>query len=484
MNGSLFFLVGDCYMKQSKTFVNSEEINQKMSKYRWIICALLFFATTINYVDRQVLSLLQPLLAERFSWSYSDYANITAIFQFCYAIALLFAGRFIDWLGTKKGYAWALIIWSIGAIVHAFANNVGSFFFPILSSIGIIVPSSVIGFMFARFVLGVGEAGNFPAAIKTTAEWFPRKERSLATGIFNSGANVGAIAAPLSVPLIAKYLGWEYAFIIVGGIGFLWLIFWKRFYDSPKEILKKGIINEAEYNHIHSDMDGVSIENDSKEKDNDKKVKWFYLLRYKQTWSFVAGKFLTDGVWWFFLFWLPSFLKSYYGITGTQIMLPLAMLYSMTMLGSVGGGWFPAYFLKKGMDIYPARMMAMIVIALFPLVVLLAQPLSKINYWWPILLIGIGASAHQAWSANLFTTVSDMFPKKVVASVIGIGGMAGGFSGVIVSKIGGWLFDYYDTLGRIETGYTIMFVFCATAYLLAWCVMKILVPKFKAIVDL
>ncbi|MDR3274591.1 MAG: MFS transporter [Endomicrobium sp.] len=471
-------------MEQDKVFTNLDRTNQKMTEYRWTICALLFFATTINYVDRQVLSLLQPYLAEEFHWSYSDYANITAVFQFCYAIALLFAGRFIDWLGTKKGYAWALIIWSIGAIIHAFANSIGGAFSPLLAAVGIFMPISVIGFMFSRFVLGVGEAGNFPSAIKTTAEWFPRKERSLVTGIFNSGANIGAIAALLSVPLIAEYLGWECAFIIVGGIGFLWLIFWKYCYDSPKKLLEKGTINKTEYNYIHSDTQEQLIENNSKEKGSGKKIEWFHLLGYKQTWSFVVGKLLTDGVWWFFLFWLPSFLKSYYGIAGTQIMLPLAVLYSMTMVGSIVGGWFPAYFLKKGMDMYPARMTAMIVIALFPLTVLLAQPLSKIGYWWPILFIGIGTSAHQAWSANLFTTVSDMFPKKVVASITGIGGMAGGLGGVVVSKTGGWLFDYYSVLGHIETGYTIMFVFCATAYLLAWCIMKILVPKFRPITDL
>ncbi|MDR2676500.1 MAG: MFS transporter [Endomicrobium sp.] len=455
-------------------------IDQKMTYYRWNICMLLFFATTINYIDRQVLSLLQPLLAEKFGWSYTDYANITAVFQFCYAISLLFAGRFVDWLGTKIGYASALIVWSIGAVIHAFANSIGSVFSIILSTIGLLIPSSVAGFMFARFVLGVGEAGNFPAAIKTTAEWFPRKERSLATGIFNSGANVGAIVAPLSVPLIAKYLGWEYSFITVGLIGFLWLIFWKYYYDSPKKILEANKMSNAEYNYIHSDVKNEFISDISKINEK-KKIKWFYLLRYKQTWSFIVGKFLTDGVWWFFLFWLPSFLKSYYGMTGVQIMLPLAVLYSMTMIGSIGGGWFPTFFIKKDIDIYSARMIAMVIIALFPLTILLAQPLSKINYWYPILLIGVGASAHQAWSANLFTTVSDMFPKNVVASVTGIGGMAGGFSGVIVSKIGGWLFDYYSALGRIDIGYSIMFVFCATAYLLAWCIMKILVPKFKQI---
>jgi ACS family hexuronate transporter-like MFS transporter len=469
-------------MVQDETLTDASRINQKMTNYRWTICALLFFATTINYVDRQILSLLQPYLSEKFHWTFSDYANITSAFQFCYAIALLFAGRFIDWLGTKKGYAWALILWSIGAIIHAFANNIGRTLLPLLSFFGIAMPVSVIGFIFARFVLGVGESGNFPSAIKTTAEWFPKKERSFATGIFNSGANIGAVVAPLSVPLIAKYFGWEYAFIIVGAIGFLWIIFWKYYYDSPEKLLKKGKINKAEYNYIHNDAKEHRVEN--KDESGRNRVRWFRLLAYRQMWSFIAGKFLTDCVWWFFLFWLPVFLKSYYGMTGMQIMMPLAVLYTMTMVGSICGGWLPAYFVNKGMNMYSARMTAMIVIAIFPLVVLLAQPLSNISYWWPILLIGIGTSAHQAWSANLFTTVSDMFPKKVVASVTGIGGMAGSISGVIISKVGGWMFDHYNTLGHIETGYTIMFTFCAIAYLLAWCIMKLLVPKFSPITDI
>jgi ACS family hexuronate transporter-like MFS transporter len=464
-------------MIQKKTFSDLDKIDQKMTNYRWIICALLFFATTINYVDRQVLSLLQPYLSEKFHWTYSDYANITSVFQFCYAIALLFTGRFIDLLGTKKGYSLALILWSLGAIIHAFANSIDNVFSPLLSILGIVMPTSVVGFMFARFILGIGEAGNFPAAIKTIAEWFPKKERSLSTGIFNSGANIGAVVAPLSIPLIMKYFNWKYTFIIVGATGFLWLIFWKYYYDTPKQLFTKGKINEAEYNYIHSDVEEQYIGKENK-------INWLHLLKYRQTWSFIIGKFFTDGVWWFFLFWLPVFLKSYYGMTGTQTMLPLAVLYTMTMIGSISGGWFPTYFVNKGMTIYRARMTAMIVIAILPLVVLLAQPFSKISYWWPILLIGIGTSAHQAWSANLFTTVSDMFPKKVVASIIGIGGMAGGLSGVIVSKTGGWLFDYYDALGHIEIGYTIMFTFCAVAYILAWCIMKLLVPQFKSIVDL
>ncbi|MDR2252217.1 MAG: MFS transporter [Endomicrobium sp.] len=468
-------------MLQSKNILAPNTINAKMTNYRWIICALLFFATTINYVDRQVLSLLQPYLAEKFNWTFSDYANITATFQFCYMIAVLFAGKFIDKIGTKKGYIWALTLWSLGACIHALANDIGMIFHPILSIFGIVMPISIIGFMFARFILGVGEAGNFPAAIKTTSEWFPKKERSLSTGIFNSGANVGALVAPLSVPLISQYFGWEYTFVIVGAIGFLWLIFWQYYYDSPEKLLGKGKINKEEYNYIHSDVEEQSSEDDVKKENCENRIKWFSLLKYRQAWSYIVGKFLTDGVWWFFLFWLPSFLKSYYGMTGTQIMLPLSIVYTMTMIGSVGGGWLPAYFVKAKKDIYSARMTAMIVIALFPLTVLFVQTSSGISYWCPIFLIGIGTSAHQAWSANLYTTVSDMFPKKVVASTIGIGTAAGGLSGILVSKIAGWLFDYYGTSGHIETGYLIMFIFCAIAYLLAWCIMKLLVPRFKPI---
>ncbi len=458
--------------------------NDKIGKYRWTICALLFFATTVNYLDRQVLSLLQPFLSEQFGWTNSDYANIAAVFQFSYAIAMLFAGRFIDLLGTKRGYAWALILWSAGAVIHAFAVHIGGALSPLFSALGIMVPVSVVGFMFARLVLGIGEAGNFPAAIKTTAEWFPKRERSLATGIFNSGSNIGAIAAPLSVPWIAGHLGWETTFVIVGGIGFLWLIFWGYFYDSPKALLEKKRITQEEYDHIHSDADEQAAEKVAKEAGTHEKLNWFSLLGYRQTWAFVVGKFMTDGVWWFFLFWLPAYLKVQYHITGTQIMIPLAVLYSMTMVGSIGGGWFPTFFINRGMKVYQARLTAMIVIAFFPLVVLLAQPLGSISYWFPILLIGVGASAHQAWSANIFTTVSDMFPKKAVASVTGIGGMAGGIGGVIISKVGGWLFDYYGSLGHIETGYTIMFAFCATAYVVAWLIMKALVPQFKPITDL
>ena len=449
---------------------------EKIGKYRWTICALLFFATTINYLDRQVLSLLAPDLSKEFNWSNTDYANIVTVFQFAYAISMLFAGRFIDKLGTKKGFVWAIIIWSFAAIMHAYAIEIGGMFSGAFAAIGLVIPISILGFMISRAVLAFGEAGNFPAAIKATAEYFPKKERSFATGIFNSGANVGAILAPLTVPWIAMHWGWQSTFIIIGAIGFLWIIFWWMFYDKPE---KQKRLSKAELDYINSDTDAEVAVTEKQDK-----VPWFKLLSYKQTWAFVFGKFMTDGVWWFFLFWLPKYLEAQYGMVKTEIMLPLAVLYSMTMFGSIGGGWFPTYFIKKGYNAYDGRMKAMLIIALFPLLVLAAQPLGYISFWIPVILIGIGASAHQAWSANIFTTVSDMFPKKAVGSVVGIGGMAGGLGGVIISKSGGALFDHYKALGHIQTGYTIMFAVCAVAYLIAWVVMKSLVPTYKPITDL
>jgi MFS transporter, ACS family, hexuronate transporter len=454
------------------------ETNKAIGKYRWTICGLLFFATTVNYLDRQVLSLLAPSLSEEFGWSNSDYANITAVFQFIYAISMLFAGRIIDKLGTKNGYILAITVWSLGAIMHAYSLPIGTAFSTMMVWIGVgAVPVSIAGFMLSRAVLGFGESGNFPAAIKATAEYFPKKERSLATGIFNSGSNVGAILAPLTVPVIAEYYGWEFAFILVGVIGFLWIIFWYFLYEIPS---KQNRLSKAEFDYIHHDCEIVA-EAPSEIKE---KIAWFKLLGYKQTWAFVFGKFMTDGIWWFFLFWLPKYLEAQFNMKGTDIVFPLAVLYSMTMVGSIGGGWFPMYFINRGHNPYDGRMKAMLLIALFPLVVLLAQPLGYISFWMPVLLIGVGASAHQAWSANIFTTVSDMFPKKAIGSIIGIGGMAGGIGGVLVSKLGGYLFDYYEGLGHIQTGYTIMFVLCAVAYLIAWSVMKMLVPKYSPITDL
>ncbi|MBD8563102.1 MFS transporter [Oxalobacteraceae sp. CFBP 8763] len=445
-----------------------------VGRYRWTICALLFFATTINYLDRQVLSLLAPVLTEQFNWTNTDYANITATFQFVYAISMLFAGRVIDRMGTKRAYVLAIVIWSLGAIGHAYAIGIGEAVNTVFTSIGLaVVPVSVAGFMIGRAVLAVGEAGNFPAAIKATAEYFPKRERSFATGIFNSGANVGAILAPLTVPLIAAHWGWQSAFIVIGGIGFLWMGLWIWLYDAPEQ---QPRLKAAELAYINSDA-GVTVAPTG----TPVKGSWFKLLGYRQTWAFAFGKFMTDGVWWFFLFWLPKYMSAQYGMSATDMIIPLAVLYSMTMVGSIGGGWLPTWFLNRGADIYHGRMKAMLVIALCPLVVLLAQPLGYLGFWVPVILIGIGASAHQAWSANLFTTVSDMFPKHSVGSVVGIGGMAGGLGGVLLTKLGGWLFDYYGALGQLQTGYMIMFSICAVAYLVAWTVMKMLVPQHREI---
>lgn len=459
--------------------VNAQAVGQTVGKYRWTICALLFFATTVNYLDRQVLSLLAPDLSKEFGWSNTDYANIAAAFQFVYAISMLFAGRVVDKIGTKAAYVLAITVWSLGALMHAFSVPMGEGAGVLLGAFGIVAAPSILGFMISRAVLAVGEAGNFPAAIKATAEYFPKKERSFATGIFNSGANVGAILAPICVPLIAGIWGWQAAFIMIGMLGFIWMSVWLTLYEKPDQ---QPRLSAQELAYIRSDQPaqagGPAPAADAK------KVSWFQLLKYRQTWAFAFGKFMTDGVWWFFLFWLPTYLSAQYGMKGDAIVVPLAVLYSMTMIGSIGGGWFPSYFMARGYAPYDGRMKAMLVIAFFPLVVLLAQPLGAISFWVPVLLIGVGASAHQAWSANIFTTVSDMFPQKSVASVIGIGGMAGGIGGVLLTKLGGWVFDHYKALNDIRTGYMIMFGICALAYLVAWCVMKTLVPRHKEITDL
>ena len=428
-----------------------------IGKYRWTICALVFFATTINYLDRQVISLVKEDLDAEFGWTKTDYANITVAFQLAYAIAMFGVGRLIDRLGTKMGYALSLILWSIAAIGHALVKSTG-------------------GCFIARAALGVTESGNFPAAIKTTAEWFPKKERALATGIFNSGTNIGAIIAPLTVPFIADALNWRWAFIITGAIGLVWLIFWFWLYEIPA---KQKRLSKAEYDYIHSDKDEVKESDQQADTGN---TSWGKLLGFKQTWAFAIGKFLTDGVWWFYLFWLPDFLKEQYGLGKTQIAIPIALVYMIAAFGSIFGGWLPMYFIKRGWPVFKARKTSMLIYAVCALPVVTAQLFgTAVGMWTVVSIIGFAAAAHQAWSANIFTTVSDMFPKKAVGSVTGIGGMAGGLGGILVSKSAGYLLDDYKALGHIETGYMIVFIFCGLSYLLGWLIMHFLVPRMKMV---
>jgi ACS family hexuronate transporter-like MFS transporter len=431
-------------------------VGRNIGNYRWTICALIFFATSINYLDRAVISFLKSYLEKDFNWTESDYSNIVIAFQLSYASGLLVAGRFIDKVGTKIGYAISILLWSLSATGHALVK--GTF-----------------GFGVARATLGISEAGNFPAAIKTVAEWFPKKERAFATGIFNSGANIGAIVAPLCVPFIADKMGWQWAFVFTGALGFIWLIFWLLLYDIPAKHQRLG---KPEYDYIHSDLDEAK---ETDEQADTGKVSWFHLLNYRQTWAFVWGKVLTDPVWWFYLFWLPAFLKAQYSMEGTDIVLPVALVYTMSTIGSIVGGWLPLTFIKKGWPVYRARKIAMLIYALCTLPVVFAQVLGGINRWLAVIIIGFAASAHQAWSANIFTTVSDMFPKKTVASVTGIGGMAGALGGMLIAKLAGLLFDHYKALGNIEMGYFILFLICGSAYMVAWLIMHFLVPKMKSV---
>ncbi|MCA0232744.1 MAG: MFS transporter [Bacteroidetes bacterium] len=430
---------------------------EKIGNYRWTICGLVFFATTINYLDRQVISLLKSTLSEELNWNDGDYANIEIAFKLFYAFGMLGAGRLVDKLGTKIGYAVATTLWSVAAVAHALVNT-------------------VFGFAVVRSALGITEAGNFPAAIKTVAEWFPKKERAFATGIFNSGTNFGAIVAPLSVPFIAAEMGWQWAFIITGMLGFIWLVLWLMFYETPSKSPK---LSKAEYDYIHSDAAEVLAD---KNDVNKPQVPWAKLLGFKQTWAFALGKLLTDPIWWFYLFWLPDFLQSQYKLTGTEIAIPVALVYTLSTIGSVGGGYVPMYLIKMGWPVFRARKTSMLIYALCVSPIVFAQILGGINMWLAVLVIGFAAAAHQAWSANIFTTVSDMFPKYTTASVTGIGGMFGALGGILLSLlVQKNMFVYYRSINQIETAYYIMFFVCGAAYILAWVVMHFLVPKMKPV---
>ncbi len=475
----------------------------KMTNFRWVICAMLFFATTVNYMDRQVLSLTwKDFIAPEFHWTDSDYGTITGLFSIFYAFACLFAGKFIDWMGTKKGYLWAIFIWSTGACLHAGCGwvtmqieGVGSIealrAVKAGSQVALAIASvSVWLFLFCRMVLALGEAGNFPAAIKVTAEYFPKKDRAFATSIFNAGASVGALAAPATIPLLARAWGWEMAFIIIGALGYVWMGLWVFLYDKPN---KNKRVNEVELNYIEQDNDLSEVKNEAAEME-EKTIPFFKCFQYRQTWSFIMGKFMTDGVWWFFLFWAPAYFSDQYGYASDS---PMAIaliftLYAIVTILSIGGGYLPTYFVdKKGMNPYAGRMRAMLIFACFPILALVAQPLGAYSAWWPAIIIGLVGAGHQAWSANLFSTIGDMFPKSTIASITGIGAMAGGVGSFLINKGSGVLFTYAEEQGKAFTffgfdgkpaGYMIVFCICAVAYLIGWVIMKALVPKYKPIV--
>jgi MFS transporter, ACS family, hexuronate transporter len=409
----------------------------KIGHYRWLICALIFFATTINYVDRAVLGVLAPTLRTHIGWTDQEYGYISAAFTLAYAIGFLFAGWFIDKVGTRLGYALYLTIWSLAAAAHALVKT-------------------TFGFGLARFALGIGESGNFPAAIKTVAEWFPKKERALATGIFNAGSNVGAIVAPLVVPWIALNWGWQEAFIFTGLAGLIWIAFWLPVYRRPSEHPK---LSKAELAHIESDPP-----------DTPTKIPWLKLLSFKQTWAFSIGKFLTDAIWWFYLFWFPLFMNDRFGVDLKTIGLPMIVVYVLADFGSVGGGWLSSALMKRNWTVNAARKTAMLVCAILILPVAIAPHVT--GQWVAVILIGVAAAAHQGFSANIFTTSSDMFPRKAVGSVVGIGGFAGAIGGFFMNLGAGWL--------KQNTGsYEIMFAIAGVVYLFALLIMHLLVPKLE-----
>jgi ACS family hexuronate transporter-like MFS transporter len=513
----------------------TQKISEKMTNWRWAICGLLFVSVTINYLDRQVLSLTwEEFIKPEFHWDDNTYGNITGYFSLAYAICLLFAGRFIDWIGTKKGFLWAIGVWSFGACLHAVCGifteawvglNSAAELAKATGTLAVTISTvSFWAFLVARMVLALGEAGNFPAANKVNAEYFPKKDRAFSLSIWNAGASVGALGAPLTIPLLAKSFGWEMAFIIIGALGFIWMGFWVFMYDKPEKLVAKGkFVNKAELDYIEQDKltevtaTPVAIE--------EKKMPFLKCFTFKQTWAFAFGKFMTDGVWWFFLFWTPSYLKAQFAIKTTEGlgMALIFTLYAITTVLSIYGGKLPTIFINRtGVNPYAARMRAMLIFAFFPLCVLLAQPLAyyfepsmgRSVAWIPILLISLGCAAHQSWSANIFSTVGDMFPKAAIASITGIGGMAGGLGSLLIQKSAGKLFTYSAgsalvdgekvelTKGLIANGaeivsqpmsfmgfegkpagYFIIFCFCAVAYLIGWTVMKSLVPKYKPITD-
>ncbi|WP_461068316.1 MFS transporter [Spirosoma horti] len=423
------------------------------SNYRWIIVALLFFATTINYLDRQVMSLLKPVLEKEFNWSETDYGDLVTVFTFFYGATTLLAGYIIDRVGTKLGYIGAILVWSLAAMGHALAGGTA-------------------GFMVARAMLGIGEAGNFPASIKTVAEWFPQKERALAVGIFNSGANIGAVVAPAIVPPLALMLGWQMTFILTGALGFLWIVAWWFYYEVPARHKR---VSTAELTYITSDPVDATIAGDAAATDllADKPEPRYPIFANKAIWGFMSGKLLTDPIWWFFLFWLPSYLANIYHLDLKKLGLPLIVIYLAATIGSVGGGWLSSMLIRKGWHPTRARQWSM---ALFAICVMPVMLISQMNSMWPVIaILSLAVAAHQAWSANIFTVAADQFPKQVISRVVGLGTMAGTLGGAVFPMIVGRILDHFKALGSLSEGYYIIFYIAGFAYLAAWTMLYIFV---------
>lgn len=432
-----------------------------IGRYRWMICALLFFAATINYIDRQVIGILKSTLQGEFGWTERDYAAIVFTFQLAYAIGLLGTGPIMDRIGVRKGYAIAVVLWSLAAVAHAFAHFYTGVFPTVFldATTGlsfVMLTSTAAGFAIARFLLGLGEGGNFPAAIKATAEWFPKKERAFATGIFNSGTNIGALVTPLVVPWITLHWGWEWAFISTGLLGFFWVIWWLMSYQLPEQHPK---VTPAELAHIRSDPP-----------ESITPVPWGQVVRYRQTWAFAIGKFMTDPIWWLYLFWIPDFLQRNHGLDLKSIGLPIVAIYLIADIGSIGGGWLSSSLLKGGWTANAARKTTMLICALCVVPIIFASKAS--NLWVAVTLVGIAAAAHQGWSANIFTLTSDMFPRRAVGSVVGIGGMAGAVGGMVISLVVG------EILQRTGS-YVPVFIIAGFAYLTALLVIHLLAPKLE-----
>lgn len=474
------------------------------SNWRWWLCGLLFVATTVNYLDRQVLSLTwKDFIAPEFHWSNANYGSITAAFSLFYAFVSLFSGKFIDWVGTKKGYLIAIFVWSLGACMHAGCGWLTMHIHDVESIEALrlidqgsamaaaVASTSVWLFMVCRMVLAIGESGNFPAAIKVTAEYFPKKDRALATSIFNSGASVGALVAPVTIPFLARAYGWEWAFIIIGGLGFLWMGFWYFMYEKPE---KSKHVNKEELTYINQD-EANTLDDSVAEKEPEKAgISIWKCFTLRHTWSYICGKFFTDGVWWFLLFWAPAYFSDQYGYRSDSAMgatLIFVVYLIVTIVSIAAGGYLPKFFIEqRGMEAYAGRLRAMLMFAFLPIFALFAQPLGQYSAWWPAVIIGLAGAGHQSWSANLYSTVGDMFPKSAIATITGIGTMTGGIASFAINKGAGWLFDYTEALGSafrflgfegLEAGYMIIFCYCAVAYLIAWACMKSLVPRYKKV---